>query len=162
MDSPPPPRLISSLMLILDVQQWAETHELPTGSGFLAALRTGKLLPPTQLIAWWLSCNLDLDMLGNSNYWLASVSLISEVFMICLFNQPCPWHELPVNIFMVLPPVMAAWGFHALKERRVKGDLWHELLKGSSAPQNFWGSMWKGYQLFTSFFRLTNLWNTCC
>lgn len=53
-------------------------------------------------------------------------------------------------------------GFPACKERWVKGGLWYELLKGSSAPDNSGSPVWNGHQLFTFFLWLTNLLNTCC
>lgn len=71
------------------------------------------------------------------------MSLISEAFMIYVFNQPCMCYELLMDVFTVLPTAVVSWDFiyiqyfHALKG----GGSWYELLKGRSASHNFWGQM---------------------
>ena len=131
----------------------------PYWEWILSSYWARKLLTHDWLTAWCLACNLDLNTLGNPNYWLASKSLISKAFMIPVFNQPCRRHEVPLNIVRGVPTVVLAWGFHA---RALKGDLWYELLEASSAPHNLWGPAWKGHLLSASLFHLSNLLNTCC
>lgn len=150
MDSHPPPPF--SCMLILDAQEWAETHELPTGSGFWAAIRTGSsyltlnwldegLLAIWTWIHWGIPItDLPLSPLFPKLSWFVSlISLAGAMNSHWILSggslQLC-FHE----DFMSGP----------LKERLVKGGLLYELLERTSVPHNLRGPVRKGYLLSAS------------